>query len=211
MTRQALADALGISLPRVKQLKAMGMPTHCVEEAKRWRAVNTSKRAPTNGKSASGPPLPPKLRAATRRALPPALSEDPLLDILNATRMRHCEIHGLVMDAMAGGEIGSIPSLISISTKAAEAAMAAEKSYREERERRGVLVEQQPVIERCRRAIETMTQRIRRLPIESGPQCNPAEPHRALTILERAVAEVIEAGRRALLGLGGEEKEVQGR
>ncbi len=64
-----------------------------------------------------------------------------------------------------------------------------------------MLVNKHEIIERVRRSMEAVTKRLKRLPVESAQQCNEQDPHRALAVLERAVNEVMETARRALLDL----------
>lgn len=65
-----------------------------------------------------------------------------------------------------------------------------------------VLVNKHEICERIRRRMEAVLERLRRLPQESGPQCNPAQPHMALAILQRAVDEILLTGQKALTDLG---------
>lgn len=49
----------------------------------------------------------------------------------------------------------------------------AERMAREELERRKVLVNKQHIVDYCRRLLDAVLKRLRRLPDETGPQCNP--------------------------------------
>ena len=138
MTRTAFAKALGISRERLYQLIAMGMPITTVDEAQEWRAVNTSRRAPTNGQNAGVIQITTKVqpRKCRNRRVTFEATGDCLFDTLLAARLMQQEAFNLVMEASADGEFARLPTLVSIHNKALLTSLAAEKMYREELERR---------------------------------------------------------------------------
>lgn len=77
----------------------------------------------------------------------------------------------------------------------------AERMAREELERRKVLVNKQHIVDYCRRLLDAVLKRLRRLPDETGPQCNPQNPLMGYEVLKRAVDAVLEAGLNALRDL----------
>ena len=81
--------------------------------------------------------------------------------------------------------------------------LKAEKLAREEMERREVLVNKYDASALVRRLVDAVLRRLRRLPDEYGPQCNPQEPVMAYNILQGAVNEVLLAGQEAIRGLEG--------
>ncbi len=74
----------------------------------------------------------------------------------------------------------------------------AETSYREEMERRGLLVDKGAIIELTRRVMDSVQRRLKKLPQERGPECSPENPLVAVGILETEVNSIIETGRKAL-------------
>ena len=80
----------------------------------------------------------------------------------------------------------------------------AEKLYREELERRGVLLNQQAVVEKCRRCMDAVLRKLRRLPAQYGAQCGGRDAIQCVEILEDAVNEILAAGREALAELQSE-------
>jgi hypothetical protein len=92
-------------------------------------------------------------------------------------------------------------SALSIHNKALDQRFKAEKAYREEQERRNILVPRQEIIEICRRAMDQVLRALRKLPTETGPQCNPTDALLARSILEREVNKIISIGHKALTEL----------
>ena len=123
---------------------------------------------------------------------------DSLLDALNASIYVSGAAFDLLQEAMHAKDTPALSPLISIHNRAIQMRFKAETAHWVELERRKVLVNAQELTDPCRRCLETVIRRLRKLAAESGPQCNPDDPIRAVTILERAVAEVIEAGRMVL-------------
>ena len=132
-------------------------------------------------------------------------SRDSLTDMLNASYRIRERLFELCEDATDEGNDAALRFLIPLHSRAVISAFKLKKAHDKEQERRSVLVEKHPIIEGCRRSIETMIRRIRTLPTECGPLWNPQESLKAVAILERAVAEVIAAGRRALIELAPDE------
>ena len=81
--------------------------------------------------------------------------------------------------------------------------LKAEKLAREEMERREVLVNKYDASAMVRRLVDAVLRRLRRLPDEYGPQCNPQDPVMAYNILQDAVNEILLAGQEAIRGLEG--------
>ena len=102
---------------------------------------------------------------------------------------------------MNAGDIAAISPLISIHSRSLLLYFKAESAYRAELERCGVLVNKDVITEHCRRCLGAVLKHLKRLPQESGPQCNPNEPHFAFTILQREVDEILLTGQKALTDL----------
>lgn len=192
-----MANHLGISKPRVVQLKKEGMPMSSFEAADKWRKQRELRRAPTNSKFAVGEKEAKAKKNAKVRKL--KSSGDSLYDALQAAILVH---EGAFEDYELArlDSSGSRSARLSEHNKALEARLKAEEAYRKESERRGILVPKAEIIEMARRCIDAVLRRLRKLPQEQGPQCNPSEPLMAVKILEREVGEIISAGQRALEG-----------
>lgn len=186
-TRQ-LAKHMGISQSRAVQLKQQGCPMNSLRAATLWRKARIQKRAPTNGKISS-PNLDSK-RGRPRNPVKPSDSGDGLLDALNDSKAVRRMAFEKYQDAVTANN-SDISARLSEHSKATEAYIKAEKSYREEQERRGILVPQQEVIEKCRHAMDQVLRGLKKLPNESGPQCNPTNPLLAKNVLDRAVNQII--------------------
>jgi glutamate-1-semialdehyde aminotransferase len=148
------------------------------------------KREATNAKRAS-------VQAARRRGRPtkphkPANTGDTLNDVLQDCIAVHQTAFVAYQNA-ACQELTSTSARLSEFNKAAQNRLEAEKSYREELERRGILVLRADIVDHCRRAIDTIARRVKKLPAEQGPQCNELEPLKAVRILQRAVDEILKA------------------
>jgi len=103
----------------------------------------------------------------------------------------------LLKEAMIEGKSNKISPLLSIHTKALEARFRAEQSYREELERRRILIPVTEAQDLIRRGFDVIIARLTALPQNVAPRCNPQDPHRAMTILEEAVAAIMEDARQA--------------
>src|SRR5678815_3563923 len=105
MTRTAFARALGVGRARLYQLITMGMPTTSLEEAQQWRALNTSRRAPTNGQNVGmimTPMRSPRSESWKRVSFQP--TGDSLFDMLQQARMAQRLAFDLFADAVANDE-----------------------------------------------------------------------------------------------------------
>lgn len=165
-------------MERVKQ----GCPLNSIRAADHWLEHRKLKRAPTTGpnvcKFAVGEtePLEPidgvKRRGRQGTAKQPSRSSDSLRDALdNAITVQ--ERAFIQVDKAIINGASSMSALLHVHTKALEARFMAEKAYREEMERRGLLIDKQKVTDLCRRAMDAVLRRLKKLPGERGPECNP--------------------------------------
>lgn len=161
---------------------------------------NEAATAPTNGNPKRIAPKKMRLRSP-RKPANLRFTGDSLLDALNSSIYVRKAAFDLLEDAMNAGDIPAISPLISIHTRSLLLYFKAESAYRAELERRGVLVNKDVITEHCRRCLDAVLKSLKKLPQESGPQCNPQEPHFAFTILRRAVDEILLKGQKALQDL----------
>ncbi len=187
-----IAVHIGVSKARAGQLKMEGMPVTSLAAAKMWRSRQTLQRAPTNAKGNCKFDV-AKLGRGRRlrsRAVPSNTGnslEDARCD---AITMNKCAF-ALFEAAKATGNDELLPRYIRIFMVSHQLRMKAERMAREEAQRRGVLVNYHAIMAKVRRCLDTVLKRLRRLPQESGPQCNPHDPVRAYEILQRAVDEIL--------------------
>jgi hypothetical protein len=193
-----MAEHLGITKTRVCQLKKRGMPMSSFKAADKWREKEELKRTPTNNCKNAAVVKEKELKKKMDFASP-SRSGDSLLDALNnsiAVADAAFEDYQL---ARQNPELNRSARL-SEHNKAIDARLKAEEAYRKEQERRGILVPKAEITEMVRRCIDAVLRRLRKLPQEQGPQCNPSEPLMAVKILEREVNDIIASGQRALEG-----------
>ncbi len=197
---RVLADNLGVSRPRICQLVKLGLPTHSVRAALRWREGRPPMRAATNGQAANWVVPPADLQRRKRRF--PAETGDSLQDALATSIFANNAAFELFEEAKArGDEDGRLAYYTRIYLATLKNRFMAERMAREELERRKVLVNKQHIVDYCRRLLDAVLKRLRRLPDETGPQCNPQNPLMGYEVLKRAVDAVLEAGLNALRDL----------
>jgi len=116
----------------------------------------------------------------------------------------------LLKEAMIEGKSNKVSPLLSIHTKAIEARFRAEQSYRDELERRRILIPLTEAQDIARKGFDVIIARLTALPQNVAPRCNPQDPHRAMNLLEEAVAAIMEDARAAFaepdLGTSGSQK-----
>lgn len=194
-----IAEHLGVSQARVVQLIALGMPKNSLKAADRWRAERgTGKRAPTNKTSKfADEPDEPKTRGRPKIAKQPSRTGDSLLDaLLNSIAVADGAFEDYEYARV--NKLGSRSVRLSEHNKAIDSRLKAEKAYREELERRRLIIPISEATDMCRRTMEPVLRRLKKLAQEAGPQCNPQDPLKAVKILESEVNAIIATGRRAL-------------
>lgn len=197
-----IAKNWGVSQPYVAKLVKKGCPTNSLRAATTWRDANARQRAPTHANGIckfAVVKLKPGRRLRSR--VEPSNTGNTLEDVLNDAIYMNKEAFSLFEDARLEGGDARIAHYIRIFLASLNTRLKAEKMAREEAERRGVLVNKHEIFERIRRCIEPMIRRLRRLPDETGPQCNPQNPVMAYEILQRAVDEILLTGQQALRDL----------
>lgn len=181
----------------VAKLTPIGMPTNSLKAAERWYLGREKKREATNG-SKEVKETPERGRPKAVRL--PSKTGDSLLDALNNA----IAVSDGAFEEYELARVGKLPTRsarMSEHSKALEARLKTEKAYREEMERRGVLVEKPIIVEGVRRSLEPVLRRLNKLAGECGPQCNEHEPLKAVAILQRQVDEIKKAVHDALTAL----------
>lgn len=165
--------------------------------AKLFRDKRAMKREATNARSAK---LQSKIVGRPVKLRQPADTGDTLQDVLQDCIAVHQTAFIAYQNAACEGS-PTTSARLSEFNKAAQNRLEAEKAYREELERRGLLVLKSDITDRCRRTLDAIARRVKKLPNEQGPQCNEQEPLKAVRILQRAVDGVLKAANDALHGL----------
>lgn len=199
LTQKEIAKFLGVSQPRVSQLFAEGCPNSSIEAVEKWRQETGFKRVPTNTQTSKFADDPPR-KGRKRTARKPSQTNDSLLDALkNAIAVSD----GAFLDYEDArvNRLATRSIRLSEHNKAVDMRLKAEKAYREELERRKLLVPIQEAMDICRRTMEPVLRRLKKIPQEVGPQCNPQDPLMAVKILEAEINSVIAVGRKALNAL----------
>lgn len=155
-----------------------------------WRKAQGQKRAPTNSSANL------RMGKKGRPKDPPKVSNtgDGLQDSLNNAKSIAILAYGNVLNAGTMEQA----SMLSIHNKAIDQVFKAEKAYREEMERRGILVSKQEITELCRRTMDAILKPLKKLAIETGPQCVNKDALMIVKILQRKVDEIIATGRKAM-------------
>jgi len=196
-SQREIARHWGVSQPVVNKAVKNGCPTNSLKAADRWREARGQKRERTdktanlqrNGKGPGRPQKPKK----------PAKTGDSLLDALNNAIV---VADGAFVD-YEHARVNNSPSRsarLSEHNKALDQRFKAEKAYREEMERRNILVEERVIMDKARRIIDAILSRVKKLPVEQGPQCNPLDPLLATKILQKAVDAIMKSGAQAING-----------
>ena len=206
MTLAKIAEHWGVSRPRVSQLVKEGCPTRSLTAADRWREARGLRRAPTNGATCKFAVVKLGRGRRLRRPVQPSHTGNTLEDLLNDATYMNKQAFTHLEEARLEGNDNRIALYMRVYLASLHMRLKAEKLAREEMERRRVLVNMEEARAVCRRCLDAVAKRIRRLPQEVGPQINPQQPVLAYEILQRAVNEVLVAGQDAIRGLEKPEK-----
>jgi len=184
-----LARRFGVSRERISQLCREGMPTNSFRAAERWKERRGRKRRPTNNRKFAVESVKRPGRPKARKSAP--RTGDTLLDALSSAIAVQERAYEMVEDAMAAGSDETVSIRLSVHNKAAEARFNAEKAYREEQERRQVLIPYVEAAEMFRKGFDFILTRISRIPSALAPQCNPSAPLMAYSVLERECHAIV--------------------
>jgi len=197
------ARARGVSHQYVSRLVKRGMPLDSFESGDLWREAHASSKPPTNptriariiNEKVRHDQLgdePPKPVCKHRFNLAKHVSENALETAVMNSRRAADEAWRLLYQAMIEGRASKIQVLLSIHNKAVEALFTAESAYREELERRRILIPLAEAMEEARRGYEIILQRLKVFPQNVASLCNPADPARAITVLESECTAILE-------------------
>lgn len=184
----------------VGKLTKIGMPTTNMRAAVKWYEGREKKREATNGSGVVGEVGEKPTKGRPKAIKLPSKTGDSLLDALNNA----IAVADGAFEEYELARVNKLPTRsarMSEHSKALEARLKTERAYREEMERRGLLVEKSFITEKVRRALEPGLRRLNKLASECGPQCNEHEPLKAVAILQRQVDEIKAAIHNALITL----------
>jgi hypothetical protein len=180
-----------------------GCPTDSFESARAWRKLHASKRATTSPKQLAKLVLQeknddsPDAREHRKEFLkdrPEGTrlpSDTPLEDALLNAQQAAAEAWRLLSESMTANQDDLIGVRLSVHNKAPEALFRAESAYREELKRRRILIPLAEAMETARRGYQVILQRLKALPQNVAPRCNPTDPNRAMTVLESECTAIL--------------------
>jgi hypothetical protein len=186
-----------------------GCPTDSLENAREWRKLHASKRAPTSPKQLAKLILQekdddsPEAREHRKEFLADRpegtrlVSDTPLEDAILHARQAAAEAWRLLSESMILNQNDLIGVRLSVHNKALEQLFRAEQSYREELERRRVLIPLNEAQDISRRGYEVILSRLSALPQNLAPRANPSNPAHAMEILQSEVHSIIADAQKA--------------
>jgi hypothetical protein len=202
-TQAQIARAWGVSRAYITKLVKKGMPLNSFEASKFWREAHASKRATTSPVQIARQLQEekdddaPEVRSHRKRYLegkpdrmhlPPGNSlDDALSKVIEASD----ESFRLLKEAMIEGRDNKIGVRLAVFNKALEGRFRAEQAYREEKERRSILIELKKAQEWARKAFDVILSRLAALPQNMASRVNPLNPHHAMDLLEAECTEIL--------------------
>ena len=200
LTAGKIAKDWGVAKSYVQRCIKRGCPTDTFENSRAWRFANTTKRATTSPKQIakliaeenSSEVRTPGKRYSAKKAdgyrLP---SGDSLNNALNNAIEASEEAFRLLKEAMIEEKDQKISTRLAVFNKSSENRFKAECSYREELERRRVLIPLAEAMEMARRGYDVILQRLNTLPQNAAHECNPSDPSGAMNVLESECSAIL--------------------
>ena len=208
-TKADIARDWGTSPEYVIKCVKKGCPTDSFENARDWRKAHASSRPHTSPvqiarqlaeeKDADSPAA-RKSQKKYFQNKPNGFrvpAENSLDDAIRKAITASDEAFRLLAEAMLEDKDSKISVRLTVFNKAQEGLFKAETAYREEMERRRVLIPLAEAQDLTRRGYDIILSRLRCLPQNVAPRCNPVNPHLAIAVLETECAEIIADARRA--------------
>lgn len=211
-SQSAIARDWGTSRAYVNQCVKSGCPTDSLENARDWRKANATKRAPTNPKQIAKSLAEekeddsPDARERRKKYFEthpkatslPGADEDEFYQSLHDAREVRRDAYRLYQDAVIDEADDKLAVRLALHTKALEALQEAEKRYREEMERRRVLIPLNDAKDMARRGYDVMISRLSALPQNLASRVNPHDPHHAMDILQLECTGILSDARKAI-------------
>ena len=208
-TKADIARDWGTSPEYVIKCVKKGCPTDSFENARDWRKAHASSRPPTSPvqiarqlteeKDADSPGA-RKSQKKYFQNKPNGFrvpAENSLDDTLRKAITASDEAFRLLAEAMLEDKDNKISVRLTVFNKAQEGLFKAETAYREEMERRRILIPLAEAQGLFRKGYDIILSRLRCLPQNVASRCNPVNPHLVIAILETECAEIIADARRA--------------
>ena len=196
MTQTELGKKLGLTQPRVCQLIKLGMPTDSVPRARKWKAENSSRRAPTNkvvvekdsdsGRGA-GRPKKPKPISSTGDSLKDALNN--AITVADAAFERY--------QYAAANNLSTTGQRLSEHNKAIDVRIRVETAYRQEMERRRELIPLVEAQDMSLRGFSKLLNSLNRLPQQIAQRLGMKTPIQIADIMATEVNAIIAEARKA--------------
>lgn len=193
-----LAKHWKLSRTRIRDFIVGGCPKTTLQEADAWMRDREDKRKRTQPKlNAQKDGKDEELKGKPAKPRSPTRTGDILMDALaNAVLVAEGAFEDYEYARV--NKLATRSSRLSEHNKALEALLKAERAVREAMERRRVVIPITEAIEMCRRAIEAVIRRLKKLPNEQGPQCNPQNALHATQVLQAEVNKILDVGKRAI-------------
>jgi len=182
----------------VQRCVKRGCPIESFEAARLWRQAN-QQRSCNPAKQAGQNPTPQTeevtpQKVSNWRQIPEELGDDFVLGTKEAVR----QSWRYLREALIEGKVQKIGAWMALHSRAVEANVKAEAMVREEMERQKVLIPMSEAQTRVRKVVGVIVSRLKSLPANAGPRCNPINPDLAMTILEDECSSILKDARQAL-------------
>jgi hypothetical protein len=203
LSQATVARNWGVSRQYVHQCVQKGMLLDSLENCRLWREAHASKRQTTSpvqlarllAEEADDDSTAARERRKKHFEDKPNSTrlpfEDSLDDALFMARQAASESWRLLREAMVEGRDIKIGVRLNIFNKALEGRFRAEQSYREEKERRSILIELNKAQHWARKAFDVILSRLAALPQNIASRVNPLNPHHAMDLLEAECTEIL--------------------
>lgn len=202
LTQAAVARDWSVSREYIRQCVQKGMVLESLEGCRLWRKANTSKRATTSpvqiARQLSEEADDDSPEARERRKA--YLADKPDGTVLPSQSLEDALYHAIELEneafrmcreAMHEQKESKIQIRLAIHNKAQENRCRIETMIREELAARESLIPFDRATEIFRRGLDVILRRLKRLPQEKAPACNPQNPLHALGILEASIDSII--------------------
>lgn len=190
-----------VSAAYVSKKVKEGCPTDSLENARLWRAAHASSKGSTsrsriqeivNEKEDDSPEARERRKKFLEGRESSSLPKDLTIEeTLQHARYVAAEAYRLVEEAMMVGKASVIAPLVAIHNKALESLWKSEQSYREELERRNILIEVDKANELARRGWDIVISRLSSLPQNMAARVNPHDPNHAMDLLQHECTAIV--------------------
>ena len=193
MIRQIdLTREWSVSREYVSKLCKRGMPLDSLKAANEWREANAKSKTASTGVNAGKPVKAAEVPKGKRGRPMGSINGDRSLEgALKAAVNAQLRVAKMLDDAVMSNRPSLVAPMLSIHTKAIEARFSAEKAFREEQQKRNILIPLNDAIAMFRKGWDMVLGRLKRLPQSKCTACNPSNPRLAFDTLETAINQIV--------------------